>query len=54
LPRDGRSSQRPNIREQSYPSAKDGMFANEEESIYGHSTMRTAINSKQHYVVQLL
>jgi len=35
LPEDGRSSKRPNIREQSYLQVKDGMFANEEESIYG-------------------
>lgn len=34
LPEDGRSSKRPNIREQSYLQVKDGMFANEEESIY--------------------
>lgn len=35
LPENGRSSKRPNIREQSYLQVKDGMFANEEESIYG-------------------
>ena len=35
VPEDGQSSQRPNIREQSYLKVKDGMVANEGKYMYG-------------------